>query len=132
MARPHFYLLLLALFAGLAVALTAVGIYGVAAYAVTQRTREIGVRMALGADAPAVLRLVIWDGLRPAMVGVTIGSTGAIVGGRIMAGLLFEVQPRDPVTMVAVVSAMFLVVILACVIPARRATKIPPASALRF
>jgi putative ABC transport system permease protein len=132
LARPHFYLLLLGLFAGLAVALTAVGIYGVAAYAVAQRTREIGVRMALGADTPTVLRLVIWEGLRPAIIGVAVGSAGAIAGGRIMSRLLFEVQPRDPVTMAAVVGAILLVVTLACAIPARRATRIPPAAALRF
>jgi putative ABC transport system permease protein len=132
LARPHFYLLLLGLFAGLAVALTAVGIYGVAAYAVAQRTREIGVRMALGADTLTVLRLVIWEGLRPAIIGVAVGSAGAIAGGRIMSRLLFEVQPRDPVTMAAVVGAILLVVTLACVIPARRATRIPPAAALRF
>jgi predicted lysophospholipase L1 biosynthesis ABC-type transport system permease subunit len=132
LARPRFYVLLLGLFACVAVALAAVGVYGVAAYTVAQRTREIGVRMALGAPASDVVRLVLWDGLRPALVGVAIGVAGAIAGGRIIARLLYQVPSRDPITMAAVVVMLLVVVGLACLIPARRATTIPPAAALRL
>ncbi|HEY2906714.1 MAG TPA: ABC transporter permease [Vicinamibacterales bacterium] len=132
MARPQFYLVLLALFAGVAVALAAVGIYGVVAYTVAQRTREIGVRLALGAEPSEVVRLIMWDGLRPAALGLVIGAGGAIAAGRVIARFLYQVQPRDPLTMALVVATVIGVVLVACFIPSRRAARIPPAVALRM
>jgi putative ABC transport system permease protein len=131
LARPRFYLLLLSLFAALAVALAAIGIYGVVAYVVTQRTREIGVRMALGARAGSVIRLVVWQGLRPALGGVVLGIVGAIQFRQLISGLLYEIEPLDPPTIACVILLLSLIVLVACLVPARRAARIPPASALR-
>jgi len=131
LAQPRFYLVLLALFAGLAVVLAAVGMYGVVAYAVSQRTREIGVRMALGARVSQVVRLVLAQGLRPAVFGIAVGVLGAWWGGSLMRGLLYEVAPQDPLTLLAVPVLLLAVVMIACAIPARRASRIPPAIALR-
>jgi len=131
-SRPQFYLLLLVLFAGVALALAAVGVYGVVAYTVARRTREIGVRIALGADRSAVVRLVVWDGMRPAIVGIAIGTTGAFAGGRVLTSLLYDVRPNDPIIVAAVTATLAAVVALACLLPARRATRIPPATALRL
>jgi putative ABC transport system permease protein len=131
LARPRFYLLLLALFAALAIGLAGVGIYGVVAYAVTRRTREIGLRMALGARPREVIRLVVWQGIRPALAGAALGLAGALAAGRVIAGLLFQVQPRDPATIAAVMALVLAVVVAACALPAWRATRIPPSSALR-
>jgi putative ABC transport system permease protein len=130
-ARPRFYLLLLGLFALLALALAAVGVYGVVAYLVSQRTREIGIRVALGARTAEVLRLVIWQGLRPAIAGIALGLFGAVVAGRALSTLLYQVTPTDPLTLMAVISFLLIVVLLACVIPALRASRIPAAIALR-
>jgi predicted permease len=130
-SRHTFYLTLLGMFALLAVTLAAVGMYGVVAFAVAQRTREIGVRMALGARAREVISLVVWQGLRPALVGAAIGIAGALAAGRIISGLLFQVAPRDPLTLLGVIVVLLGVVALACSIPARRATRIAPAIALR-
>ena len=131
LARPRFYLLLLALFAVLAVALAAIGIYGVVAYVVSQRTREIGVRIALGARTSSVIGLVIWQGLRPAFLGVILGIIGAIQFRQLISGLLYEIEPLDPATIALVIVMLSAIVLLACLIPARRAARIPPASALR-
>jgi putative ABC transport system permease protein len=131
LARPRFYLMLLALFAVLAVSLAAVGLYGVVAYVVTQRTREIGVRMALGAARGEVVALMLWQGLRPAIAGMAAGAGLAYLGGRALSGLLHEVQPHDPATFAVVVAMLFVVVIIACAIPARRASGVAPADALR-
>ena len=131
LARPRFYLLLLALFAVLAVALAAIGIYGVVAYVVSQRTREIGVRIALGARTSSVIGLVIWQGLRPAFIGVVLGIIGAIQFRQLISGLLYEIEPLDPATIALVIVMLSAIVLLACLIPARRAARIPPASALR-
>ena len=130
-SRPRFYLVLLGLFAVLAVALAAVGVYGVVAYAVSQRTREIGVRMALGAGRGQVLRLILWQGLRPALVGVTCGVAIALASGRVVSGQLYGVGAHDPLTFVAVTVLLLSIVVLACVAPACRATRVPPAAALR-
>ena len=130
-AATRFYLALLAIFAGLAVILAAVGIYGVVAFIVERRTREIGVRMALGAHVHQVFRLVVWQGVRPALIGLTIGVLGAIAAGRVIAGLLFGVEPHDPLTFAMVTILLLAIVIVACVVPAGRATMIPPASTLR-
>jgi predicted permease len=131
LAQPRFYLLLLSILAGLAVVLAAVGMYGVVAYAVSQRTKEIGVRMALGARSPEVVGLVLRQGLRPAVIGVVIGVTGALWAGRLMRGLLYEVAPQDPVTLLVVPALLLVVVVAACAIPARRATRVSPSTALR-
>jgi putative ABC transport system permease protein len=131
LARPRFYLVLIGLFAVLAVALAAIGIYGVVAYAVSQRTREIGVRMALGARRGAVIRLMLWQGLKPAALGMAAGVAVAAVTGRLIQGMLYEIHPHDPETF-AVVSALLLaVVLIACLIPATRASSVAPADALR-
>jgi predicted permease len=130
-ARHTFYLMLLGMFALLAVTLAAVGMYGVVAFAVAQRTREIGVRMALGARAREVISLVVWQGLRPALYGAAIGMAGALAAGRLIAGLLYQVAPRDPLTLLGVTGVLLGVVVIACSVPARRATRIPPAIALR-
>ncbi len=131
LAQPRFYLVLLGLFALLAVVLAAVGIYGVVAYVVTQRTREIGVRMALGARQGEVVSLMLWQGLRPAIAGLLIGVAVAMGGGRVIQGLLHEVQPNDPLTFVSVSAVLIAVVLVACAIPARRASAVAPADALR-
>lgn len=131
LSRPRFYLVLLGLFAVLAVVLAAVGIYGVVAYVVTQRTREIGVRVALGAKRGDVVGLMLWQGLRPAFAGMAIGLAIAYAGGRAMRGLLYEIEPSDPATFAAVTLLVLAVVLIACAIPARRASGVPPAEALR-
>ena len=131
LARPRFYLLLVALFAVLAVVLAAVGVYGVVAYVVAQRTREIGVRMAPGARAPQVIRLVVWQGARPALLGSLLGLAGALAGGHLVAGLLYGIAPRDPLTLAFVVPLLMVVVLAACLVPALRASRIQPVEALR-
>ncbi len=131
LARPRFFLLLLSLFAVLAVTLASVGVYGVVAYAVSQRTREIGVRVALGAGERQVLRLILWQGLRPALAGLAAGLVAALAAGRLISGELFAVQPDDPLTFAAVSALVLAVVVIACLLPARRATRLAPAAALR-
>lgn len=131
LARPRFYLVLLGLFAVLALVLAAVGLYGVVAYVVTQRRREIGVRMALGARQDQVMRLMLRQGLSPAIAGMVIGLMAAFGASRLIQGLLYEVQPNDPLTLIGVSSALLTVVVVACVIPARRASSVPPAEVLR-
>jgi putative ABC transport system permease protein len=128
---PRFLALLLSLFAALAVTLAAIGIYGVMAYAVTRRTHEIGVRMALGAKPGDVVRLLVKQGLVQIVVGVIVGLVAAIALTRSMAGLLFGIAPNDPATFVAVAALLGAIGLLAAWIPARRATRIDPVSALR-
>ena len=131
MASTTYQALLLGVFALLALLLTAVGIYGVMAYAVTQRTHEMGIRMALGAQPGAVLGLVIsWAGLRPCRVA--IGLAGAFLVTQLMSSLLFGVSARDPLTFSAVAGLLTAVALLACYIPAHRATKVDPMVALRY
>jgi putative ABC transport system permease protein len=131
MARPRFYLILVGLFAGLAVVLAGVGLYGVVAYVVSQRTREIGVRMALGARRGAVVRLMLWQGLRPAALGMAVGIAAALALSRAIQGLLYQVRPHDPLTFAGVSLGLIAVVLIACAIPARRASSVAPAEALR-
>jgi putative ABC transport system permease protein len=131
LARPRFYLVLLGLFATLALVLAAVGIYGVVAYVVTQRTREIGLRMALGARQHEVVTLMLWQGLRPAAIGMTLGLVTTVMLGRLVQELLYQVQPYDATTFIVVSLLLSTVVLIACVIPARRASAVPPADALR-
>jgi putative ABC transport system permease protein len=131
LARPRFYLLLIGLFAVLAVVLAAVGMYGVVAYVVSQRTREIGVRMALGASRSSVVQMVLWQGFKPAIAGIVAGVAISFVVIRLIQQLLYEVRPHDPATLAGVSALLVVVVLLACAIPARRATAVPPADALR-
>jgi predicted permease len=131
LAQPRFYLLLLSLFATLAVVLAAVGIYGVVAYVAGQRRREIGVRMALGAGPADVVGLVVWQGLKPALLGAAIGLAVALGGSNAVGALLYEVSPRDAVVMTIVTVVLLIVVVLACMVPAARATRVPPTTALR-
>jgi putative ABC transport system permease protein len=128
----RFNMLLLTLFAGLALVLAAVGVYGVMSYAVTQRTHEIGIRMALGAQVGNVMRLVMKSGLVIAMVGVAIGLGGAFALTRLMRTLLFAVEPTDKITFAGVSICLLLIALAACYIPARRATKVDPLQALRY
>jgi putative ABC transport system permease protein len=124
-------MLLLSAFAGVAMLLAMLGIYGVTSYYVTQRTHEIGVRMALGAQVVDVLRLVLSRAMVLALIGIGIGTAGAIAVTRYLRSMLFEVKPIDVVTFVAVAIVLALVVLVACLVPARRATKIDPLEALR-
>ncbi len=130
-ARARFQTLLLAVFAAAAALLSAIGIYGVMSYAVSKRTREIGVRMALGADPRSVLRLVVGQGMAVALVGAAFGLVGAFLLTRLMASLLYGVRPGDPLTFAAVAAALLLVALAASWIPARRAARIDPMRALR-
>jgi putative ABC transport system permease protein len=131
-ARTNFNMTLLSIFAGLAMLLAAIGIYGVMSYAVGQRVREIGIRMALGACAGNVLSLVLRQGLGLVLIGIAIGLTGGVWLTTVMKGLLFGVRPNDPPTF-AIVSALLLAVAAAATyIPARRATKVDPIVALRY
>ena len=130
-STPRFALFLVALFAGLALTLAAIGIYGVISYAVSQRMQEFGLRMALGAQAGDVRRLVLRQGVKLALVGVALGLVGALALGRVLWSLLYEVSAADPVTFAAVPAIAIAVAVLACYLPARRATAADPAHALR-
>jgi putative ABC transport system permease protein len=131
-APQRFNLLLLGLFAALAVFLAAVGVYGVLSYAVTQRTREIGVRVAMGAQRSNILAMTIREGMQLTFAGAAIGLVGALLLTRLMAGLLYGVTARDPLTFVSVIAVMSLVSLAASYIPARRATRVDPLVALRY
>jgi predicted permease len=130
-ARQRFLAQLLGIFAALALVLAAVGTYGVLSYLVTERQREIGIRMALGANRGNVLSLVLRQGLSTTVIGLVLGVGGALALTRLASSLLFEVKPTDPFTFAAVAGVVTLVALFACVVPARRATKVDPIVALR-
>jgi putative ABC transport system permease protein len=131
LAPRRFPLQLLAVFAALALVLSAVGIYGVTAYSVAQRTREIGVRMAIGASAANVLRMVLGGALQTVALGLCIGTAAALAGGQLIASQLYGVSARDPLTYLAIAALLGIVALAASGIPALRATRIDPMAALR-
>jgi putative ABC transport system permease protein len=131
MARTSFIMLLLGLSAGMALLLSAVGIYGVISYLVAQRRSEIGVRIALGAPVTGVLRLVMGQSVRLALIGVAIGLAGAVAGTRLLRTLLFEVQPNDPLVLAVVPAVLVAIAALASLAPARRAANVDPVEALK-
>jgi predicted permease len=124
-------MLLLAAFAGLALVLTAVGIYSVLSYAVRRRVREIGIRMALGASHSDVLKMVVADGMKPILLGVGIGFAVALALGRVVSSLIYGVRPTDPMTFAAVSSLLIAVGVLATIVPAYRAMRVEPVRTLR-
>jgi putative ABC transport system permease protein len=130
-AERRLHTTLLAVFAGIALVLAVVGTYGVLAYQITERTREFGVRMALGARASDIVGMVLRQGMTPALVGVIAGLGGAVLLTRLIAALLFETEPLDPVTFGATTALLLLAALGACLIPARRATHVDPTTALR-
>jgi len=131
LAQRRFTMLVLVTFAFAALALAVIGVHGVLSYAVAQRTREIGIRVALGADLARVRRLVMGDGARLAGAGVAIGLAGAFVLARVMRSLLFGVGSYDPLTFIGVAVALATVALVACWLPARRAARVDPIVALR-
>lgn len=130
-SRTRFIALLLGLFAGLALLLAAIGVYGVMAFWVSSRTREVGIRIALGARRYNVLRLILIDGLAPVAVGLAAGLAISWMATRILENQLYEVNPLDPLTFIGVAALLLVVALIACYIPARRATRIDPVVALR-
>ena len=132
LAPRRFSMMLLGVFAALALVLSSVGIYGVVSYMVGQRTHEIGIRMALGAQQSDVLKIVLGQGAMMALAGVVAGLIGAIVLTRLMTKMLFNVSPTDPLTLVGVSVILTLVALVACYAPARRAMKTDPIIALRY
>ena len=131
-ASRRFYLILVVVFAVSAIVLAAVGLYGVVAYAVEQRTREIGIRMSLGAAGYDVLKLLLEWALSMVALGVITGVVGSVAITRVLSGFLFGIKPTDPITFLAVPLLLGTVALLASYIPARRATKIDPMIALRY
>ena len=131
-AQPRFNTFLIGLFAALAFILSAIGIYGVISYDVSQRTSEIGVRMALGARRHDVLRLILRQGLALTFGGLLVGIVGALLLTRFLTTLLFDIRPTDPATYIGASILLLAVAITACLIPARRATKVDPLEALRY
>jgi putative ABC transport system permease protein len=132
LSQQRFNMLLLGAFAGLALLLAAVGIYSVLSYSVRRSVPEIGIRLALGARLGDVLRQVIFEGMKPTLLGVAIGAVGALLLGRVLSSLVFEVRPTDPFTFVVVTALLAVIALLASIIPAYRATKVDPIVALRY
>jgi predicted permease len=130
-SEPRFYALLLGSFAGTALFLAALGLFGVTSYAVAQRTRELAVRVALGARREELLRMVLGEALLLGAVGVAVGLAGALLLSRVLSGMLYSLSPRDPVTLGAVALLLLATTLLAGYLPARRATRVDPVIALR-
>ena len=130
-ASPRFIAQLLGIFAALALVLAAIGTYGILSYSVTERRHEIGIRMALGADRGSVLAMIVAQGMKVTMIGLVAGVIGALLLTRLVETMLFDVRPTDPATFVAVALVVTLVAVVACVIPARRATRVDPMVVLR-
>ena len=131
LGQPRFYVMLLTVFAALAVVLAAVGIYGIIAYTVQQRTHEIGIRIALGASPERVVSMVVGHGLALAMAGLVLGSGGAYALSRVLRTLLYDVNERDPLTFIGVAVLLGVVALVASWIPARRAARVDPLTAMR-
>ena len=131
LAQPRFVTFLLALFAGTALTLATIGIYGTISLLVSERTQEMGIRLALGADGPTILKLVLGQGLLLTAIGVTVGLAGAVVLTRTLSGLVYGVGTLDPMTFIAVPVMLCVIALLACFIPARRAAKVDPITTLR-
>jgi ABC-type antimicrobial peptide transport system permease subunit len=131
-ATERFSMLLQMLFALVALSLAAVGLYGVLAYTVSRRTAEMGIRLALGAERSGVERLVVMQGMRMVVFAIVLGSAGALAAGRLLQGLLYGVSPTDPLTYGVVVGVLVFVALVACWIPARRASLTDPAVTLRL
>ena len=131
-SRDNFTMLLLSIFAGIALFLAAIGIYGLMSYSVEQRTQEIGVRMALGAGRPDMVRLILGQGLRLAGIGVAVGLAIAYALTRVLASLLFGVKAADPLTFAGVAAILALIAVGSTWLPARRAAAVEPVEALRY
>jgi putative ABC transport system permease protein len=132
LSQQRFNMLLLGAFAGLALLLAAVGIYSVLSYSVKRSVREIGIRLALGARIGDVLRMVVFEGMKPTLLGVAVGTAGALALGRVLSSLIYEVKPTDPITFLVVTALLAVIALLASIIPAYRATKVDPMVALRY
>jgi len=132
MSQQRFNMLLLGAFAGLALLLAAIGIYSVLSYSVKRRVQEIGIRLALGARIGDVLRMVVFDSMKPTLLGVAIGTVGALAMGHVLPSLIYGVKPTDPVTFLVVVFLLAATALFASIIPAYRATKVDPMAALRY
>jgi putative ABC transport system permease protein len=131
-SRPRFLMLLLTLFSAISVVLAAFGLYGVISYTVAQRTSEFGIRMALGAQAGDVIAMVLGQGLTLGLIGIGLGAAGAVLLARLMTGLLFEMPSFDVPTFAAMAALLLLVTLIACYVPAIRATRVDPVKALRY
>jgi ABC-type antimicrobial peptide transport system permease subunit len=131
LAEPRFFLTLMSVFAGLALVTASVGLYGLVNYAVAQRTREIGIRIALGADLGRVMRLVLRDALTPVAIGLTAGTLASWWLSRLLSTLLYETTPHDPGTLTLVTALLIGVAVVAAYIPARAAARIDPVATLR-
>jgi putative ABC transport system permease protein len=131
-APERLNLTLLAIFAGIALVLAIVGIYGVMSYSVTQRTHEIGIRMAIGAQPRDVFTMILGQGMKLALIGIGLGLVGAFALTRLMASMLFGVEPTDATTFSAIAVLLTVVALLACYLPGRRATKVEPTVSLRY
>jgi putative ABC transport system permease protein len=131
LAQPRFVTLLLAIFAVAALTLAAIGIYGTISLVVSERTQEMGIRLALGADRPTILKLVLGHGISLIAIGLTAGLAGAVIITRALSGLVYGVGTLDPVTFIAVPAILCAIALLACFIPARRAASVDPITTLR-
>jgi ABC-type antimicrobial peptide transport system permease subunit len=131
-SQQRFNMLLLGAFAGLALLLAAIGIYSVLSYSVKQRVQEIGIRLALGARIGDVLRMVIVEGMKPTLLGVVLGTVGALAMGHVLASLVYGVKPTDPLTFLVVAVLLAAIALFATIIPAYRAAKVDPLVALRY